>query len=298
MRIMLSNGQFIGTDRFVSGVLRFDCVPSPVSLEFQVVLTPEMDEQLKEGRIVKIGNDYIELIIIKRVVNTSGFLKDDQVMSIGAYIAVLNGTEKLIEPSAKAIFLESTTLGAALRASGNKIKVVEDVPLDSYFCAVGATPSYELARKLAEEAAVMFCLASGKIIVKRLSQILSSEPKTELDASAVKWVENQTQLNHSIPSFQTVGADGSTVEGQLKGGAKTAFYPHLDTRRLKNLSTVLVTRGTIMRTYNPDFVAGDIFKIKDKKYVILTAAHRFDTGVLGGPTVSASKFWIAEVVSV
>ena len=46
MRIMLSNGQFIGTDRFVSGVLRFDCVPIPVSLEFQVVLTPEMDEQL------------------------------------------------------------------------------------------------------------------------------------------------------------------------------------------------------------------------------------------------------------
>ena len=52
-----------------------------------------------------------------------------------------------------------------------------------------------------------------------------------------------------------------------------------------------------MRTYNPDFMAGDVVKIKDKKYVILTTAHRFDTGVLGGPTVSASKFWLAEVVS-
>lgn len=295
---MLSNGQFIGTNSFVSGVLRFDCVPIPVSLEFQVILTPEMDEQLQEKSIIKIGEDYLELIIIKRVVDTSSFLKDDKILSVGAYVAVLHGCEKLIVPSEKAIFLESTTIGAALRASGNKLKVIEDVPLTSYFCAVGATPSYEIARKWREEAAVMFCTAAGKIVVKRLSQILDSEPKIELDESAVKWVKNQTQLNHTIPTYQTVNSDGSTIEGELKGGAKTGFYPNLDARRLKNLSTVLVTKGTVLKPYSPDFRAGDVFKVKDKKYVVLTAAHRFDTGVLGAASVSASKFWIAEVVSV
>lgn len=295
---MLSNGQFIGTDHFVSGVLRFDCVPIPASLEFQVILTPEIDALLQENSIIQVGDDYLELIIIKRVINTSSFLKDDKVLSIGAYVAVLNGCEKLIVPSEKAIFLENTTIGAALRASGNKLKVIADVPLASYFCAVGATPSYEIARKWREEAAVMFCSIEGKIVIVRLSQIMDSEPKIELNESAVKWVKNQTQLNHTIPTYQTVNSDGSTIEGQLKGGTKTGFYPNLDARRLKNLSTVLVTKGTILRTYNPNFRAGDVFKVKDKKYVVLTAAHRFDTGVLGAASVSASKFWIAEVVSV
>ncbi|MOA47664.1 hypothetical protein D3C78_1703190 [compost metagenome] len=114
----------------------------------------------------------------------------------------------------------------------------------------------------------------------------------------MKWVKNQTQLNHTIPTYQTVNSDGSTIEGELKGGAKTGFYPNLDARRLKNLSTVLVTKGTVLRPYNPDFRSGDVFKVKDKKYVVLTAAHRFDTGILGAASVSASKFWIAEVVSV
>lgn len=297
MRVMLSDGQFIGTDRFVSGVLRYDCTPIPVCLEFQVILTPEIDALLQEKSIIKIGDDYLELIIIKRVTDTSSFLKDDKILSVGAYIAILNGCENLIEPSKKAIFLESTTIGAALRASGNKIKVIEDVPLTSYFCAVGATPTYEIARKWQEEAAVMFCSAAGKIIIKRLSQITEGEPKLELDESAVKWIKNQSQLNHSIPSYQTVNSDGSTVEGELKGGSRTGFYPNLDARRIKNLSTVLVTRGTVMRNYSPDIRAGDTVKIKDKKYVFLTTAHRFDTGALGGPSVSASKFWIAEVVS-
>ncbi len=297
MRIMLSNGEFIGTDRFVGGVLRYDCTPIPVSLEFQVILTPEMDALLQEDSIIKIGDDYLELIIIKRVTDTSSILKDDKVLALGAYVAVLNGCENLLKPSQKAIYLESTTIGAALRASGNKLKVIEDVPLTRYFCAVGATPTYEIARKWQEEAAVIFCSAAGKIIVKRLSQITAGESKLELAETSIKWVENQAQLNHAIPSYQTINSDGSTVEGELKGGAKTGFYPNLDARRIKNLSTVLVTRGTVMRVYNLDLRAGDIVKVKDKKYIILTAAHRFDTGALGRPSVTATKLWIAEVVS-
>ncbi len=296
MRVMLSSGQFIGLDCFVSGTLRFDCIPSPVSLEFQVILSPEMDEQLKENSVIRVGDDYLELKIQKRVTDTSSFLKDDKILKIGAFLCFLNGMENLIKPTAKAIYLENTTFGAALRASGCKLKVVEDVPLQSFFCPVGATPSYEIARKLREEAAVIFCTGNGKLMIKRLSQLLNSDPVMQLDESAVKWVENQTQLNHTIPTFQSVNADGSTIEGELKGGAKVGFYPNLDARRLKNLSTVLVTRGTVMRPYNPEIKAGDVVTVKDRKYVILTAAHRFDTGVLGAASVSVSKYWLAEVV--
>lgn len=296
MRVTLPDGKIIGPDCLVSDILRFDCIPSPISLEFQVILSPETDEQLQENSVIQIGDDYLELKIIKRVTNSSGFLKDDKILNIGAFVAFLNGTENLIKPTSKAIYLENTTIGAALRASGSKLKVIEDVPLQSYFCPVGATPSYEIARKLREEAAVMFCTEKGQLVIKRLSQLLDGEPVLTLDETAVKWMENTTQLNHTIPTFQTVNADGSTIEGELKGGAKTAFYPNLDARRLKNLSTVLVTRGTVMRPYDPLIKAGDVVMVKDKKYVILTAAHRYDSGVLGAPSVTVSKYWLAEVV--
>lgn len=298
MRIMLSNGQFIGTDRFVSGVLRTDGVPIPASLEFQVILDENMDALLQEKSFISVGESYLELCIIKRVVHETSILKDDKLIRLGAYIAVLKGCESLIDPAKRAVYLEDTTIGSCLRAGGSKLKIVEDVPLMKYLCAVGATPTYEIARKCAEEASVIFCDSNGKILVKRLSNIMQVEPVATYEKTSVQWINNPTKLNHAIKTYQTINPDGSTVEGELSAGSRTAFMPGLDARRLKNLSTALVVRGTLLRPYEPERNAGDVILIDGTKYVILTAAHRFDTGALGGASVTASKFWIAEVVKV
>lgn len=297
MRLVLPSGQTIGTDRLISGFFRTDCTPIVASLEFQCTLDEDLDAALHEGSTVTLGDQYIEFTIIKRRVVSGQFIKDGKPINVGAYIALLAGMEKLIEPSVKAIFLKDSTIGAAFRASGNKLKVAEDVPLLRYFCPLGATPTYEIARKFQEEAATAFCNLKGQIIVKRLSNITDGEAKLTVDRSAVNWIENSTQLNHDMPNFVTLNPDGSTLEGTLKPGVKTGFYPGLDARRLKNLSTALVTRGTLMRAYTPDILAGDVVQVGDKKYSILTAVSRFDTGILGGSSVSATKFWLAEVVS-
>lgn len=298
MRLMLSNGNMIGLDRFVSGVIRYDCVPVPATIEFQVLLDDEMDKLLQEKSIITVGDNYLELSIVTRSINNTGVLKDDKLLKLGAYIAVLKGCEQLIVPASSAISAENTSIGACLRAGGSRLKVREDVPLMNYFCPIGETPTYPIARMCAQEACVIYCDSQGKIIVKRLSQIMSQEHKAEFEQSAVQWVENQSQINHSIPTYQTINADGSTVEGSLKAGVRTSFYPNLDARRAKNLSTALVTRGTIIRAYSPQFIAGDVILCNRKKYVILTVAHRFDTGILGGPSVATTKIWLAEVVSV
>lgn len=298
MRVVLNNGQAIGTDRFISGVTRFDCTPIPATLEFQVKLTPEIDEQLQENSIIRVGDNYLELIIIKRVITNTAVIKGDENLVLGAYIAVINGCENLIKPVKKAILLEGSTIGASMRACGNKLKIESDVPLIRYFCALGATPTYEIARKCAEEACVIYCSASGKIIVMRLSQIMNQEPKGYFNKESIQWIQNPHKLTQSIPTYQTINPDGSTVEGSLSSGTTTAFYPNLDARRLKNLSTVLVVRGTTVRPYSPQYMAGDVVMVDDKKYVILTVAHRFDTGAMGSPSISASKFWLAEVVVV
>lgn len=296
MRIVLSDGQTIGTDRFISGVIRFDCTPIPATFEFQVKLTPEIDAKLQENSIIRVGDNYLELNIVKRIVNNTAIIKGDENIVLGAYIAVINGCESLIKPVQKAVLLESATIGSALRSGGSKLKVQSDVPLVQYFCALGATPTYEIARKCAEEACVIYCSSQGKIIVMRLSQIMNQEPKAFFEKESVQWINNPTKLIQSIPTYQTVNADGSTIEGSLSNGSTTAFYPNLDARRLKNLSTVLVVRGTTVRPYSPQYIAGDVVVIDSKKYVILTVAHRFDTGAMGSPSVSASKFWLAEVV--
>lgn len=297
MRLMLPTGRQIGTDRLIGGAIRYDCTPIVSSLEFQCILDEELDLALQHASVVVLGDGAFQYTIIKRVVHQSSTIKDDKQLIIGAYIAVLKGSEKLIDPASKAIYLSDSSFSAALRASGNKIKVVEDVPLLNYFCAVGATPTYEIARKFREEAVVMYCNAQSYIVVKRLSNIMQSEPKLKLSSSAINWVENRVELNHDMPNYLTINADGSTVEGTLKSGARTEFYPNLDARRLRNLSTALVTRGTVTRSYTPNIIAGDVIQVDDdKKYVVLTAAHRFDTGVLGAASVSVTKLWLAEVV--
>lgn len=295
MRITLASGEAIGQDRLITGVLRYDGTPVVASLEFQCILNAEFDQALQEGSTLFIGDQYVEFVIIKRAGVNSQFIKDGQPLSVGAYIAILSGCEKLIVPAAKAIMLKDSSIGSALRASGNKIKVIEDVPIIKYFCAVGATPTYEIARKMQEEAAIPFLNAEGGIIIRRLSNVMDAEPKLQVSASSVNWVNNTTELKHTIPNYLSVNADGSTIEGELQGGVKTGFYPNMDARRLKNLRTVLVTRGTIMRSYMPNLMTGNLIAVDGKRYCILTAAHRYDTGVLGGPTVSASKLWIAEV---
>lgn len=298
MRIFLSDGNAINMDKFVSSILRTDCTPVPASLEFQVILQEGQEQMLQEGSVVRIGSNYLEMKIVKSVFLNSGIIKDGVSMRLAAMIAVLHGCEGLINPASRAVYLENSSIGAALRASGNKIKVVEDVPMVRYFCALGATPTYEIARKCGEEAAVICVTPDGKIAVKRLSQIMDQEPVASISSASVQWVANPTQISHSIPVYQTINADGSTIEGSLTAGAQSGFYPNLDARRAKNLSTVLVTRGTVIRQFSPDLTGGQVILVDDKKYLILTAAHPFDTGILGAASVSATKIWLAEVISV
>lgn len=297
MRIVLPNGTEIGTDRLVSSVLRTDATPIVANLEFQCILDPDLDLALSENNRVLIGDNYLEMVIIKRVVSPSSHIRDGNQVVLGAYIAVIAGCEKLINPTSRAVYLENTTFGEIFRACGCNLKVEDDVPVDKFFCPIGVTPTYELARKMCEEATFPFLNDKGRVSFRRLLKLNSLPVNLVVGHDEISWIKNPTEENQLIPNYQTINEDGSTVEGTLSNGVKATFYPNLDARKAKNLSTALVVRGTITRGYAPSIVSGHIVDIKDSvKYVVLTSAHRFDTGVLGGATVSASKLWIAEVV--
>lgn len=296
MRLLLPNGEQIGTDRLITGTVRFDCTPVVANIEFQCLLNPDFDEALREGKEVILGDGEFRFTIIKRVINQTSIIRDEKQVVIGAYIAVLSGSQALFDPVARAVYLNGTSFAASLRASGCKISVAEDVPLINYFCPLGETPTYVIARKLREEAAFMYCNESSKIVIKRLNNAVSGEAKLQLEPSSISWVENAVEVKHDMPTYITLNADGTTIEGEIKAGSKAEFYPNLDARRVRNLSTAIVTKGTVTRSYTPNLLAGDVLDVKDKgKHVIVTAAHRFDTGVLGAPSASVSKLWLGQV---
>lgn len=295
MRIVLKDGFILPFNVLVSAVLRSDSIPVPLTLEFQVLLDQTIEPMLKEDEIIHLGENHIEMKIIKANIQRTGIIRQNKRIVIGAFIAILNGCEQLIKPLAKGIFLENTSIGAALKASGTKLGIAEDVPLLQYFCPFGQTPTYEIARKCGEEAAVINSNTDGKIIVRRLSALMQNEAKLKLDSTSVNWKNNSTGLLHEVPSYITVNKDGSTIEGEVQAGKIASYYPNLDSRRLKNLSTALVCKGTIQRALSTDIMAGDVIEIDEKKYFVLTAAHRIDTGAMGASSVTASRFWIAQV---
>lgn len=304
MRLLLPSGKQIGTDRMVTGTVRFDSTPVVANLEFQCLLDDEFDAALQEGKEVILGDGEYRFTIIKRVVNRTSILRDDQPLVIGAYIAVLSGCENMFEPAARAIYLNDAGFAAVLRSSGCKVPVAEDIPLINFFCPVGETATYIIAKKLREEAAFMHCSADSKIIVKRLQDAVKAEPKLTLSPSAVSWISNNVEVKHDVPNYITLNQDGSTIEGEIKAGMKAEFYPNLDARRVRNLSTAIVTKGTVTRSYTPNLICGDVILVDQdteakgsdvNKYVVITAAHRFDTGILGGATASVTKLWLGQV---
>lgn len=288
----------VGFDRLVTAVLRSDCIPVPLTLEFQILLNSDQRSQFVENAVVYLGDNYISMKIIKAVVMPSSIVRDDERLTLASFIAVLEGCEKLIKPVTSAIYLENTSINSILKASGLKNGVTkDDVPVLKYFVPLGETPTFIIAVKLAEEAAVMYANQQGRISVKSLNNLMNEGPKLKVDQTEVNWIGNTSALLHSTPNFITLNADGSTIEGDIQPGKAAKFIPSSDARRVKNMSTMLVTKGTFMRAMSPNIGAGDLIEINQRKYFILTAAHRFDTGALGGSTVSASKFWFAEVQS-
>lgn len=295
MRITIEQtGQVIGLDLLATAFFRTDLIPIPVNLELTVKLNDELEKSLKEGTVLLVGNDDIRVTIVKVTNLNTQIVVDNKRFKALSLIAVLSGCESMLDPLSKAVVLENTNFAGAYRASGCKLKFNKDIPLSRFVCAYGSLSTLEVANCLQEESAMVF-FDKGRLSVQRLEQFFNQEPVLTLDNSAVAWVNNPKIEQHKVASFVSVGEDGAIVQGAVKSKASVRYYPEADARTLKNLSKVLVTRGTATRTMDMSISAGDIFLIDNKKYVVLTAVHCFKSGALGGGTAHASRFWLATM---
>lgn len=293
MRVVIEkSGVVISGSELVEIILRFDLVPVPVSLELKLAGN-ENTKSLQVGDNLLVLDEQIPLTVIKKQVQDTDIMQGDTLISTIFVVAVLSGCEKLITPTRKAILLNNTSFASAYRACGVDMAFSKDVPSVSFDCFFGKVPTFEIARRACEEAcAIVF--RDNRLNAMRLKELLAQEPLLQLDPMSVEY--NHSLDKTLLPHFITINPDGTTVEESLTGDKSANFYPNMDTRRLKNLRTVLVQKATVMRNLSPQFVAGDVFLVGDDKYVVLTAVHYWATGSMGGQMGMCSKFWLSQVV--
>lgn len=294
MRIVIEkSGYVIPHNILMSALWRYDLIPVPLTLEFKIQVNEETSV-LKEKEVILIGDDEIPLTIIKRGGRDPDIVQDGKFIKINSFIAFLSGTENLIEPASKAALLGNTNFSEAYRACGVKTAFGSDIPLLAFHSFFGKTPSFEVSKRCCEEAAVIL-FKDKKIHAKRLSDIKKQQPILDINGRAVEWEDNPYIIQNTVKNFISVGPDGSTIEESLKGSQKATFYPGMDSRRLKNLRTVLIRKGSVMRQLSPNIVAGDVVNVDQVPFIILTAAHLFQPSTQGSIGGMTSRFWLAQV---
>ena len=289
-------GVLISQAQLLESTLRYDLVPVPVTLEFSVIHSAELEKALVVDAEISVGEFQLPLTLLKVQPLKTQTIKEGKRIGAIACVAIFKGLQSLITPSHKAIIQSATSFNEALRGCGAKASLLNNLPLPEFVCLKGRLPTERLALYLQQEAAVMRTV-KNRIECAKIDALFKQDPIAKYDPSAVAWVNNPTLKNNQVTSFVSVHGDGSTVVGEdTKAGRPIGYKARLDARQLRNLEKVLVHQGTILRPYDEKVVAGQILEISEKKYVILTVAHRFVSGALGGQPVMASKAWLSALV--
>ena len=295
--VIAATNKLISASELMLATLRSDLVPVPLSFEFSVKATPELEAQLKVGAEILVGNinQPLEIVLVQPI--KSQTIKDDRRIGAISCIAVLSGCKKLLTHAERAAILEQTSFNSAIRACGTRnIRLGDDLPLPEFICLKGSLPTARLALYLQQEAAVI-CFRNNKLCVLKLDAIFKQEPVMKLDSSEVHWLSSDQREKLQKSSYVSVEQDGSTVIGDdtTTAGQAVVQRAGLDARQLKNMEKVLITRGTIQRPLNMELMAGLLVEISQTKYVILTAAHHVETGAVGGSVGSTTKLWLASL---
>lgn len=293
--IIAKTGQPIDGSLLLSATFRTDLVPVPASLEFTTKSSAQLDTALVVGAEVLVGESSLSMTLVRVQPLKTQTIKDGSRVGGLACIAVLSGCLRLIDPINRAVILQAATIGGAMRACGASLAFDGDLSIAQFVCLKGQLPTVELAKRLQQEAAVIL-LSGGRLSAVRIDALMTSEPVARFDPSSVVWIDSPVVTALSTPSFVSVAADGSTIEGEQTSDCRpVCYYPKMNERQLKNMQKVLICRGVMTRPLDHSLQAGRVIWVGERRLVVLTAAHRTDTGAIGGNASHVSKVWLASL---
>lgn len=292
MNIQLEDGSTLGGSELINTIYRTDLVPVPVTLEVVVKASDKIKPLLTTGRQLTTPKG-VPLVIVKSQIINESSVKAGRRISAIHVVAIMAGCEALIGVTKKATSLENTSFNEIYRALGAKLRIKQDIKVSRFVCLKGQLPTAPIAIALQKEAAVMCHTDKGMSII-RLNELMNGDGIL-FDKSALQWVENPNAIRHSNTNYLSIDDDGSTILGSAHAERSIRYYPRADNRELQNLRRILITKATITRQLDDRLDAGKLIDVDGQKLVILTAAHRYDTGALGGQAVTATKAWLARV---
>jgi len=292
MNILLSDGGGIPASGLISVIYRSDLVPVPISLELVVKADDRLQKLLSVSSLLTLPSGAVVTVVKSQVINEQSIKMGRRIAAIHV-IAVLAGCEALLSVAPRAIELKGTSFNEVYRALGAKIRIKRDIKLARFVCLKGQSPTAAIAMALQKEAAVMVYQNSG-LNVTRLNELFVGDTIL-FDKSAVQWVENPNLIHHDNTNYLSIDDNGTDILGSARANRTVRYFPRADNRELQNLRRVLITKATINRPLDDRLEAGRLVTVEDKKLAILTAAHRYDSGALGGQAITASKAWLAQI---
>lgn len=292
MNIQLEDGSTIGGDDLISAIYRTDLVPVPVTLELVVKADDRLHELLLTDKTLTTPKGVSLTIVKSQIINEQSIKAGKRIAALHI-IAVLSGCEALLGVTKKAVSLTNTSFNEVYRALGAKVRIKRDIKLASFVCLRGQMPTVAIAKALQKESSVI-CHSGDGLSAIRLNELMNGAA-TLFDKSAVQWMNHPNAIKHGNINYLSIDDNGSDILGTARAERSIEYYPRADNRELQNLRRILITKATITRQLDDRLDAGKLVTVDDKTLVILTGAHRFESGALGGPAVMATKAWLAQV---
>lgn len=299
MILIMDNGNQIRGDLIHQATLRSSLLPIPLTLEVSLRVDDSIRAQLKQGKMLTLGSGEQMQIIDSRFARNQ-VAQDEKQQSVMALTAILDAVAPMAFVRRTAILAENTSLVAAYRAAGCRLRSVDgDIQAANFSVFAGQACTVGVAHVLQEEAACVMWRA-GKLVFARLDDLPARDPIINLQGTGSEDSQNGFQQRHEVPWFWSTGPDGLPIYGNRDKERSSIWVPKKNLRQLRNMSKCLIHRKEHKVYFNAKICAGDTvaYAGRKKPLIVITAAHVFQGGADGSANNNQfTKLWLGSLES-
>lgn len=297
MILYLENEKQIRGDLIISACLRSDLSPIPLTLEAEIRAGDEtFNPQLAEGRTIRLESGE-KLYIVKSVRVQDRKVEGERPMDGFQITALIEACLPVAYVRERAIIKENASLSAIYRAAGATIPgIISDFPVKRFYCYVGETPTFQIARVLQEEGGVVRW-KNKKLEFLSLRALKQAKAVRTIPGNASDSVDGGFLVRHRVPWFFSLAEDASFLYGNQAKPRSVNYSPFKTEIQLRNMTRCIIHRKTLRAKYDQRICAGDVIQLDGgTKMIVITAAHVFSSGTEeSGSSDQYSRLWLGEV---
>ncbi len=298
MIVKFCDGKQIRQDLIKSAILRRDLAPIPETFEGEFRVDPELEQKLKEGAKLKIGGTESVHRIIKVERSSERVVQGHRELGAFRITTLLDSCHKLafVRPPGQSVIKEDAAISCVYRACGATTSIKGCFPVPRFSCFVGETPTFHVARLL-QEAAGSIRSKCGELRFMKYNDMLSQKEVVTLQDNGENKVDSGFLERHEVPWFFSAKEDSSIAFGKKCKPRVARFAPIRNGCTLGKMTDALVLQKVLHVDHMEEVHAGDAVKLTsdNKKLVVMTVAHAYDSGTDGSLQRHYSRMWLASV---